>query len=336
MPFKVRVQSGITPANPAAQPLTKHQKNVPALLFILTIRGLNPNNPWFIFVSNKLVYPKSFPMPFTFAHPAVFVPLRRLLKQKVSVTGLVAGSLVPDVEYFIRMRGVSRYSHSWAGLFWFDLPLGVLLAFLFHSFFRNLLILQLPVFVQKRLQPLLRFNWGERMRQHAFAILLSFVAGSLSHLLWDRFVHEGAQLLNQLFERYQPLSKDDDFFIYYLFFGLNSLAGMVVLWRYFRRLPAFPVTAQRPTGFPFWSVCFLIAAVVLLIRLLTGRYLSLLGYVDSAIAAFLIALVLTVVIQKLGGPAFKKTEAKEKALKNIRRAANLHKGETGSVDFTLK
>ena len=67
-------------------------------------------------------------MPFTLAHPAIVLPLAAK-KLRMSATGLVIGSMVPDFEYFIRMRTESKYSHTLAGLFWFDLPLGLLLCF---------------------------------------------------------------------------------------------------------------------------------------------------------------------------------------------------------------
>jgi hypothetical protein len=42
-------------------------------------------------------------MPFTFAHPAIVLPLKHLPKRWYSLTGLIIGSMTPDFEYFIRM-----------------------------------------------------------------------------------------------------------------------------------------------------------------------------------------------------------------------------------------
>lgn len=71
-------------------------------------------------------------MPFTFSHPAIVLPITRLPNRFVSATGLIIGSLTPDFEYFLRLNLHSAYSHTIAGVFWFDLPLGIILAFLFH------------------------------------------------------------------------------------------------------------------------------------------------------------------------------------------------------------
>ncbi len=95
-------------------------------------------------------------MPFTFSHPAIVLPLNYLPKKWFSLTGLVIGSLTPDFEYFIRMKIKSEYSHTLEGLFWFDLPLGVLLAFIFHNIVRNNFYNNLPLFFKSRFSVLNR------------------------------------------------------------------------------------------------------------------------------------------------------------------------------------
>ncbi|MEG1227787.1 MAG: DUF4184 family protein, partial [Flavobacterium sp.] len=40
------------------------------------------------------------------------LPLQFLNKKWFSLTGLVIGSMIPDFEYFIRMRIQSIYSHT--------------------------------------------------------------------------------------------------------------------------------------------------------------------------------------------------------------------------------
>jgi hypothetical protein len=70
-------------------------------------------------------------MPFTPAHPAIVLPLIR--SRYFSATGLIIGSLSPDFEYFFKMSVDSIYSHSKVGLFYFDLPVTIVLALLFQS-----------------------------------------------------------------------------------------------------------------------------------------------------------------------------------------------------------
>ena len=93
-------------------------------------------------------------MPFTFSHPAVVLPLNYLPKKWFSLTALVAGSMVPDFEYFMRMRADSMYSHTWRGLFWFDLPLALLLIWIYNDLVKDKLIDHAPAYFNKRLSAL--------------------------------------------------------------------------------------------------------------------------------------------------------------------------------------
>src|SRR5665647_2066569 len=72
-------------------------------------------------------------MPFTFSHPAIVLPATYLPKKWHSLSALIMGSMTPDFEYFIRMKDASKYGHTWTGVFWFDIPMGLLLIFLFHN-----------------------------------------------------------------------------------------------------------------------------------------------------------------------------------------------------------
>jgi hypothetical protein len=76
-------------------------------------------------------------MPFTFSHPAILIPLRVLPKNLFSITGLVIGSLIPDFEYFLRLKLKSDHSHTLSGIFWFDLPVSLFFCFIFHLIVRK-------------------------------------------------------------------------------------------------------------------------------------------------------------------------------------------------------
>jgi hypothetical protein len=97
-------------------------------------------------------------MPFAFSHPAVILPLRLLPNRYYSLTGLVAGGMAPDFEYFIRMNLGSIYSHTLAGIFYFDIPVGIAICFIFHDVVRDGLIDHLLVTLQQRFYSLKGFN----------------------------------------------------------------------------------------------------------------------------------------------------------------------------------
>ena len=66
-------------------------------------------------------------MPFTFAHPAAVLPLRRRFKSLQTVP-LIVGSVAPDLPYFIpaRLNRVMLETHTFSGSFWVDIPIGML------------------------------------------------------------------------------------------------------------------------------------------------------------------------------------------------------------------
>lgn len=137
-------------------------------------------------------------MPFTFSHPALVLPLSLAPQKWFSTTGLVIGSMVPDFEYFFRMRIHSECSHSLLGTFWFSLPVGLLLAFIYHNLVRNVLIRNAPKFIRFRLSQFQNFNWNASFKNRWIVVLVSLTIGSLSHLFWDAFTHEHGYFVAQI------------------------------------------------------------------------------------------------------------------------------------------
>lgn len=125
-------------------------------------------------------------MPFTLAHPAAIVPLHRAFGRHVVLSALVIGSMMPDVVYFLPQLRVSQpASHSVAGAFWFCLPLGLVAYGVFHLLLKVPVAALLPAAVQERL-PLLRATLPH---VSPIAVIVSLVAGALTHVAWDAFTH---------------------------------------------------------------------------------------------------------------------------------------------------
>jgi hypothetical protein len=129
-------------------------------------------------------------MPFTFAHPAIVLPLAGVSKKYVSLTGLIVGSVTPDFEYFLRTKVLSIYSHTWIGILWFDLPLALMLCFLYHIYVRDALIDNLPLFLSSRLAKYKMVNWQNYISIHKVPLVTSVIIGCASHLFWDSFTHQ--------------------------------------------------------------------------------------------------------------------------------------------------
>jgi len=129
-------------------------------------------------------------MPFTFSHPAAIVPFRLLPKQWTSLTGLVIGSMAPDFEYFIRMRGYGTYGHTWFGLIWFCIPVAITLAFIYHYIVRDAFLDNLPEFLRRRTVSFKNFNWKGYFKEHYWIVIISIVIGACTHVIWDGFTHK--------------------------------------------------------------------------------------------------------------------------------------------------
>ena len=119
-------------------------------------------------------------MPFTFSHPAIVLPLTYLPKKWYSLSALIVGSMTPDFEYFIRMKDYSKYSHTWGGIFWFDVPLGLILLFIFHNVVRNILIVYLPFSLNIRFSSFATFNWNKYFQNNIIVVLISLIVGITS------------------------------------------------------------------------------------------------------------------------------------------------------------
>ena len=137
-------------------------------------------------------------------------------------SALAIGSIAPDLWYFVPF--VNRVaSHSIAGLFWFCVPVGLVSYLVFHWVLKEPLIAllspRLASFSSAGLPP---------ARWHA--VVLSLLAGSITHLAWDALTHSEAHRWLQ---------------------HASTLAGTAILawwiWRKVRSAP--PATSRLPVFF---------------------------------------------------------------------------------------
>lgn len=135
-------------------------------------------------------------MPFTFAHPAIVLPFYK--NRWFSFTALVFGSMSPDFEYFLRMQPYSVYSHTIAGLFFFNLPLVIVISFLFHEVVKGPMLASMPELSRKGLLPLAMTAWRPTSWRSIVIFAYSALLGSLSHMVWDSFTHQGAYFVDRL------------------------------------------------------------------------------------------------------------------------------------------
>ncbi|MBS1633420.1 MAG: DUF4184 family protein [Bacteroidetes bacterium] len=241
-------------------------------------------------------------MPFTFSHPGAVLPLNFLPKKYFSMTALVIGSMAPDFEYFFRMRAQSYYSHRWSGMFWFDLPLVIVLAFVFHGIVRNTLIDHLPGILARRFQIFKSFSWKQHFKKYYFVVIVSAVIGTSSHILWDAFAHERGIFETDIgsLKEFYAISFRHRFATYNLLQLVSSVAGILIVLFAVFRLPAAKNFRSETPVLPFWIFIFSVMTIILGIRIFDGFNIRL--YRDTVmtlISGGLIGLLLASLIFRL-------------------------------------
>ena len=160
-------------------------------------------------------------MPYPFAHPAAVLPLARLMGRCAVPSALAIGSITPDLWYFVPFAERSD-SHSMIGLALFCVPVGLLVYALYHLLLKQPLIAllspRLGAFTPARLP---HASW--------LAVLVSLVAGALTHLGWDDLTHS----YDEVFPRFNWLQH-----------GSTLLGSAVLLWWGLRKLREAPPAAQ--------------------------------------------------------------------------------------------
>ena len=239
-------------------------------------------------------------MPFTFSHPAIVLPLTYLPKKQVSLTGLVIGSLTPDFEYFIRMKVKSEYSHTISGLFWFDLPLGILLAFVFHNMVRNSFFENLPKKFKSRFVKFTSFDWNAYFKANWLIVVLSLLIGAFSHLFWDSFTHQHGYFVDifPIFNNIVNIA-GHQIPLYKMLQHSSTLLGGFIILLVVYKMPIVELMEQQ-INYVYWLIFIAIIFIILFVRLLTGLNLEqYANVVITLISAGLIGLVLTPLILKI-------------------------------------
>ena len=182
-------------------------------------------------------------MPFTFAHPAAVLPLRRF--RFLLTVPLVIGSLVPDVPYYFphRLGRLLSETHTLSGSIVICLPLGVALLVV------TLLLREpLTVLLSARTRSVCLDSIERLARRplHWPLGLLSILIGTWTHIAWDSLTHSDGWTT----ERVSALSAPITLFgwhteMNHLLQYLSSAFGLLVVVFWFHGLLA---RAPRPIG----------------------------------------------------------------------------------------
>jgi hypothetical protein len=204
-------------------------------------------------------------MPFTFAHPAAVLPLRR--SRFLLTVPLIIGSLVPDLPYFFpqRLGRLLGDTHTFYGSFAACLPLGMALLLVTVVLREPLTVLLSARARYKCLRSIYRFT--ERPLHWPIA-LLSILIGAWTHIAWDSFTHP----LGWTAVRVQALNQPVSLFgwnteLSHLLQYVSSVFGLAVLALWIHGMLARVPTAvdSDPRSRARWGLLLTIGVAAVLI-----------------------------------------------------------------------
>lgn len=192
-------------------------------------------------------------MPWTLAHPAAVLPLRKFCPRRLSFAGLVIGSMMPDIGYYIGKLSLGGKTHSLAGLFEICLPAGLALLLVTRFLHRPVARL-LPNPHRDALLGLA--PPASPLAPGALAVAAaSVLLGALTHVNWDAFTHASGYVVRHVAVLRMPLFSlgPRTFHVYNVLQHASTVAGVTLLiaayTRFLRRQPAassaHPETGRR-------------------------------------------------------------------------------------------
>jgi hypothetical protein len=208
-------------------------------------------------------------MPFTPAHPAIILPLVR--SRYLSATGLIIGSMSPDFEYFFTMSVMGTHGHTKAGLFYFDIPVTIILALLFHSIVKQNLISNLPGFFQRRFQDTLIFDFIKYLKTNWVIFLVSAFIGAGSHIFWDSFTHNDrffVRLFSDIYDNTYLAFRGANYPLFYVLQQISTVLGLSVVVLYIVFMKPESTSDIATPRIRYWLLVFAIAIAVLRLRFL--------------------------------------------------------------------
>lgn len=198
-------------------------------------------------------------MPFTFAHPAAILPLRR--SRFLQTVPLIIGSVVPDAPYFFPYRFAKYFSetHTLSSSFLVDVPLGMAILIATLLLKEPLTVLLGAGVRYTCLRSIERFY--ERPLHWPIA-LFSILIGTWTHLAWDSVTHQSGWTAERVAALSAPVSIFGwDTETSHLLQYLSSIFGLMVLALWFRsllnRAPRNVATDQSRPGARWWLLALI-------------------------------------------------------------------------------
>lgn len=206
-------------------------------------------------------------MPFTPCHSAAVLPFVR--SKYLSATGLIIGTMAPDFEYFFRLDVRGVYGHTVLGIFYFDLPVTIFLAFIFHLVVKKNLVDNLPPFFQARFQDIRNSDFVGYVKDHKLDFVISIIIGTATHIIWDGFTHRTGFFVNALPAIYEGRTfhfGEVDYPFWYAMQYFSTIVGGAILGIYILMIKPVPGDYRWPK-ISYWLLLAIIVAAVTIIRM---------------------------------------------------------------------
>jgi hypothetical protein len=211
-------------------------------------------------------------MPFTFAHPAAALPLRRL--KSLHIAALMVGSITPDLPYYVPAKygRAMVESHTAMGAIYMDIPLGLVTLLVGFLLRRPLTVLMTPRARALCLRSLERFK--EQPRYWLWAPLAVYL-GTLTHILWDAITHDNGWIVRRVAALSAPITIGDyTGTLCHVLQYVSSLAGLLILAIWYLRLRT-PTTLESSNTIALTRSARLgILALVCTIAIASGAFIS--------------------------------------------------------------
>ncbi|MBN2652271.1 MAG: DUF4184 family protein [Spirochaetales bacterium] len=241
-------------------------------------------------------------MPFTFAHPLAVLPLGKKKNRYFNMTALIIGSMAPDFEYFIHFKPYQIHGHTILGQVYYNLPLVILLSFIYHHILKESMIIHLPNPYGSDYYYLVKEKRQSRSMTGAVVFIYSAFIGMFTHLIWDSFTHVNGYFVTRISLLSKELSiMNYDIPVYKVLQHGSTILGLSILFIVLLKLRARQTTSSSPKvsrggKFLFWlsviGIAFLVEFTVIFIlkdlsigRLIVGIING--GFLGLLIASFL-------------------------------------------------
>lgn len=235
-------------------------------------------------------------MPWTFAHPAAAILVRRFGGAPLPLSGLVVGSLSPDFGYYVGAFSLATHAHTLRGTIEVCLP-GAFVLLLILLRLRRVLVAPLPQPHRRAIEGLPSPSFWPASQ--AARMVAALWIGAMTHVAWDSFTHASGVMVSLLAPLREGIFEFSGrrFATYSLLQHAGTLLGIVVIGVAYCRWIVRAVDAESclrwrrlRDGIPLGLAAMLSAAIGFMmasLRVDPGSGLSVLifrGVIDSTLA----------------------------------------------------